>query len=74
MKNDILTGVYSNYINKPQLKSIERGENMDTFGVVLLAIWLIVGVLVFASNRVTKLAYGCTWLCLIIQIIMNYAH
>ena len=47
---------------------------MDTFGVVLLAIWLIVGVLVFASNKVTKIAYGCTWLCLIIQIVMNYAH
>ena len=45
---------------------------MNIFGIIVLILWLIVGILTLKSNRITKLDYGLTWICLILQIVCNY--
>lgn len=45
---------------------------MNTFGIVMLVIWGIAGILTMVSKEVPKISYITTWIALMIQLIDNY--
>ena len=42
------------------------------FEIVLLIMWLITGTLnIITPGKISKFTYGCVWVCLVFEIIIN---
>lgn len=45
---------------------------MSVFGIVMLVIWGIAGILTMVNKEVPKISYIITWVVLMTQLIDNY--
>ena len=42
------------------------------FDVIYFVIWVITGIVTLIAGNINRMAYGCAWLCLVIELTYRF--